>query len=112
MPVSLRGWRLVAGFGTALGAVWVVLGGLARGFSGDMVLFHAVTGFLLGAAAAPELELSNFVYARFWQVGVAVSGCVIFAVSIGADPVGYLVAVVIGVLVGYTFHYWFRYASP
>lgn len=112
MPVTVNAWKTTVIFGLVIAVIWVLGGGYLRGFSLNVVAFHAATGFFLGAIAAPELEPQGFRHPVFWQVALAVIGCVLFAASIEASPTGYAFAVVFGAALGSTARYWVKYANP
>jgi hypothetical protein len=112
MPVTARAWKAVILFSLTIGFLWVIFGGLARGFASREVLFNGIVGMLLGAMAGPKLANEGFVLPKIWQVAFATAGCLLFAVSARASPLGLVFALLAGAFLGYTADHWLRYASP
>jgi hypothetical protein len=112
MPVTLRSWKAVLLLSLGFGVLWVVFGGLIHGFGTSVIVFNAAVGALLGAIGGPEFEAEGFVYPRLWQVCVAALGCLLFAISVEASPLGALFAAFVGAFLGYTARHWLMYASP
>jgi hypothetical protein len=69
----------------------------------------ALAGAFLGAIAAPDLEPTAFRHATLWQIFFAILGSLSVAFFFKAEPVGYVVAIVIGATLGYFAKYWTRY---
>jgi hypothetical protein len=97
----LAGWK-IAVFTSGLGAVlFAALGGLSTGYSLRSIALLALAGGLLGAIAAPDIEPAAFRYATLWQMLFSLVGCLLIAVHFSAGPIGYLIAVVVGVVLGF-----------
>ena len=111
MATLPKGWRLVTGFALAMGLVFLVLGGITRGFSLRLSMFHFGLGIFLGAIGAPELEPKLFRSPVLWQVSFAVVGCVMFAASVSAPLEGYALAISVGAILGYLAPYWIRHVQ-
>jgi hypothetical protein len=71
-----------------------------------MLIFLGVSGVLLGAIGAPEIEPRAFRRPVLWQTGCGVVGGLLTAVSFGASLPGLLLGVVIGGVVGALARYW------
>lgn len=89
-------------------AIFIVFGGLAHGYSLRSVLFLGSAGLFVGAIAAPELEPKLFRFPRLWQISLSVVGCVLIAVHLQAGALGYSIAVVAGLALGYLAPIWSR----
>jgi hypothetical protein len=107
----IAGWK-VAICASAAGAVlFVAFGGFSSGYSLRSVALLAVSGGLLGAIAAPDLEPEAFRHAKLWQMFFAILGSVLVAFHVNAEPVGYLIAVVVGAVLGYFARYWTKHIN-
>lgn len=93
----------------AFSAVGMLFGGLANEFETRALVVYGFIGAFLGAVGAPEVEPKYFKYPAIWQVTFATFGCVLFAHSVAASYEGYLVAVLIGIILGYTAPFWIKY---
>ncbi|MHA6886692.1 hypothetical protein [Ralstonia pseudosolanacearum] len=93
---------LMLGFAT----VFILLGGVTYGYSLRSVLFLGSAGFFAGAIGAPEIEPTLFRFPRLWQVCFSVLGCVLAAAHLQAGALGYSIAVVVGLILGYLAPVW------
>ncbi|MEN5398953.1 hypothetical protein [Achromobacter xylosoxidans] len=100
------GIRLALAACLIFAALFVVIGGWTTGYSLESVIWLALTGAIFGAIGAPVIEPKAFRYPALWQVGCAVAGCLLVAALLGASIDGYLLAVALGVLLGYLAPYW------
>lgn len=106
-----KGAKLAVGFSLAMAVVFFILGGIAHGFSLKMSLFYFFLGAFLGAVAAPELEPKAFRWPVLWQISFAVIGCLVFAASVSAPLEGYILAGLLGVILGYSAPYWIKHVQ-
>lgn len=100
------GIRLALAACLIFAALFAVVGGWTTGYSLESVTWLALTGAIFGAIGAPAIEPKAFRYPALWQVGCAVAGCLLVAALLGAGIDGYLLAVALGVLLGYLAPYW------
>ena len=107
----IAGWKVALFASAALAVLFVVFGGFSSGYSLRSVTLLAVSGGLLGAIAAPDLEPEAFRHATLWQMSFAILGSILVAFHVKAHPIGYLVAVVIGAVLGYFARYWTKYIN-
>lgn len=111
--VGMTDWKrfaiVVSLLTLGFGAIFILVGGLASGYSPRSVLFLGAAGFFLGAIAAPELEPKLFLLPRLWQIFFSVLGCVLVAVHLQADALGYFIAVVVGMTLGYLAPFWIEH---
>ena len=103
------GWKVALYASGGFAILFVVFGGFSTGYSLRAVTLLAVAGGLLGAIAAPDLEPAAFRHPTMWQMFFAILSGLVIAFHAGAGPMGYLVAVVVGGLLGYFARYWTRY---
>ncbi|WP_423200799.1 Transmembrane protein (plasmid) [Cupriavidus sp. H19C3] len=96
---------LTFGFAT----VFILLGGLASGYSLQNVLFLGSAGFFVGAIGAPEIEPKLFRFPRLWQVSFSVLAGVLVAVHLQVGALGYSIAVLVGVILGYFAPFWIKH---
>lgn len=102
----LKVWGLISGL---LAAVVVIFSGMAVSYSIESMSWLAVSGAILGAISAPEIDPKAFRYPALWQILFAVIGCVILARAVDASFEGYLLAVPIGIAIGYLAPYWIKH---
>jgi len=88
--------------------VFALFGGMRYGYSMSSVAWLALSGAILGAIGAPEIEPKAFRYPALWQIAFAVAGCTVLAAGLEAPPEGYLLAVLVGVILGYLAPYWIK----
>lgn len=91
--------------------VFVAFGGWLDGYSLPSVVFLALTGLMLGAVAAPLLEPKAFRHPTLWQVCCASAACVLVAGLLEADADGYLLAIALGIVLGYLAPVWIKYVT-
>lgn len=103
------GWKVALIVSAVLAVLFVSLGGISTGYSTRSVVTLALAGALLGAIAAPDLEPESFRAPMLWQMGFAILGAVMVAFSLHLGPLGYLVAVLVGAVLGYFARYWTKY---
>lgn len=94
---------------TVCAVVFAMFGALSHGITLRNIAGFAAAGAILGAVAAPCIEPSAFRHPVIWQVSCAVSGCLLAAVALDAGPEGYALAVIAGVILGYTAPYWIKH---
>lgn len=92
-----------------LAVLFVGLGGISMGYSTRSVVTLALAGALLGAIAAPDLAPESFRHPTPWQMGFAIVAGILVAFNLAAGPLGYLVAVFVGAVLGYFARYWTKY---
>ena len=107
--VKRPGIKALAFLCVFLAVIFVVFGGLQYGYSGRNIVFFGVTGVILGAIGAPELEPKAFRYPSLWQMFFSIVGCSLFAFAIQAPAEGYGLAVTVGLLLGYLAPYWIKH---
>lgn len=93
---------LTFGFAT----FFILFGGLASGYSLQNVIFLGSAGFFVGAIGAPEIEPKLFRFPRLWQICFSVLACVLVAVHLQVGALGYSIAVVVGLILGYLAPFW------
>lgn len=94
---------------TACAVVFAIFGGLSHGFTLQSVAGFAAFGATLGSIAAPYIEPKAFRYPITWQVCCSVIGCLLVALYVHAGPEGYALAVIVGVILGYTAPFWIKH---
>jgi hypothetical protein len=99
-------WITITAVCLGAGALFAVVGGISFGYTPRMLIFLGVSGVLLGAIGAPEIEPRAFRRPVLWQTGCGVVGGLLTAVSFGASLPGLLLGVVIGGVVGALARYW------
>jgi hypothetical protein len=105
----IAGWKVAAFASVAVAILFVVLGGISTGYSLRNVALLALAGGLLGAIAAPDLAPKAFRFPTCWQMSFAILGSVLFAFQVKATPVGYLIAVLVGAILGYFARFWTKF---
>jgi len=103
------GWKVALYTSGALAILFVIFGGFSTGYSRRSVTVLALAGALLGAIAAPDLEPAAFRHPAIWQMFFAILGSLLIAFHADAGPLGYLIAVVAGGVLGYFARYWTKY---
>jgi len=88
---------------------FAIFGGLSHGFTTQNIAGFAAFGATLGAIAAPYIEPKAFKRPIAWQVCCSVIGCLLVALYVHAGPEGYALAVIIGVILGYTAPFWVKH---
>jgi hypothetical protein len=113
MPRSqpFSGWTVAAIVSLALAILFVLTGGISSGFSGRTVTMLGLSGAMIGAISAPELEPRAFRFPAAWQMSCGVVGCVLIALYFHADRTGYGLAVVGGALLGFTGPWWVKHVQ-
>lgn len=105
------GWKIAIFSVVFFAVAFVVFGGFPRGWSARSVALLAASGAFLGAIAAPELEPRAFRQPVLWQMFFAILGSLLFAVKVGAGPVGFAIAVLVGGVLGYFARFWVKYIT-
>ena len=95
----------------AFGVLFIVFGGISFGYSLRSVLMLGAAGVLLGLIAAPDIDPPAFRYPIVWQMFFSILGSLLVAAQVGAKPLGYAIAVVVGALVGYFARYWTKHIN-
>ena len=108
----IAGWKVAAFASVAFAVAFVIFGGFSMGYTLRNVALLATAGALLGAIAAPDLEPKSFLYPELWQVFFAILSSILVPVSRDAGPIGYLIAIVIGAVLGFYARYWTKYIDP
>lgn len=106
-----RGWKVALLISACAAVLFVLFGGLAWGYSLRSIAFLAASGAVFGAIGAPHLEPEAFLYPTLWQVFVAVIGCVLIAAYLEAGWEGYVLALAVGLIVGYLAPYWIKHVQ-
>lgn len=104
-----KAWAICASFSAFLAVVFVLFGGMRLGYDVASVSFLAASGAILGAIGAPEIEPKVFRYPALWQMSFATIGCVLLAVAMDAPLEGYMLAVLVGLMLGYLAPFWIKY---
>lgn len=94
-----------------LGLLFVVFGGINFGYSLKSSLFLALTGVLIGLVAAPEISPREFRHPVAWQIFFCVAGFLVIAFLLSLPPMGYFLAVLLGVIAGYTAYGWVKHIN-
>lgn len=106
----MAGWKhfaiLVSLLTFGFANIFILFGGLVYGYALRNVLFLGSAGFFLGAIGAPEIEPKLFRFPRLWQIFFSMLGCVLVAVHLQAGALGYSIAVVVGLALGYLAPFW------
>jgi hypothetical protein len=105
----LSGWAVAGMMAGFLALAFVMLGGLSFGYSLRSAIWLAISGALLGAVAAPDLEPKAFRFPVLWQICFCVVGLEALVFYNKAGPIWYLVALVVGWVLGYTARHWTKY---
>lgn len=91
-------------FGFAV--VFILFGGLTSGYSLRSVLCLGSAGFFVGAIGAPEIKPKLFRFPTLWQICFSVLGCIFIAAHLEAGALGYSLAAVAGLILGYSAPFW------
>jgi hypothetical protein len=94
---------------TFLGVLFIFFGGMSLGFSVESVTFLGVAGAVFGMIGAPEIEPKAFKHPILWQVFFSSVGSVLFATALRASAEGYVLAILIGLVLGYLAPYWIKH---
>lgn len=109
--VSISGLKAALYLSLVVAAFFAIGGGFLYGYTSKNLLFFALTGMFIGAIGAPELEPNAFRSRALWQMTFAVLGCLLFAFSINATPIGYAIAVPSGLALGYLAPHWVKHVQ-
>jgi len=109
MKQESNGWIVASIAGLVFSVLFVVVGGLSRGYELRSVTILAISGLLLGAIAAPELEPKAFQFPAAWQVSFGILGGVLFVAANWTNPVEFMAGGAMGGLLGFFAPYWVRY---
>ena len=93
----------------ACAVIFAIFGGLSHGFTPQYIAGFAAFGAILGTVAAPYIEPKAFKHPIAWQVCCSIIGCLLVALYLHAGPEGYALAVIAGVIIGYTAPSWIRH---
>jgi len=107
----IAGWKVALFASAGFAILFVAFGGFSTGYTLRSVSLLALAGALLGAIAAPDLEPKAFRFPELWQMFFAILGCILIAISLKAEPIGYAIAVVVGGVLGYFARYWTKYIN-
>jgi hypothetical protein len=95
----------------ASSVAFIVLGGISQGYSVDSIIVLGAMGAFFGAISAPELEPKIFRFPTIWQICCSVAGSLLVAFVFKSGAEGYLLAVVLGVFIGYFAPFWIKHVS-
>jgi hypothetical protein len=109
MKAKTNGWLVAGCLSVFFSVLFALVGGLSRGYEVHSVLILAVSGLLLGAIAAPEVEPKAFRYPAVWQVCFGVLGGVLFVSANPGGPLEFMAGALIGGLLGFLAPYWLKY---
>ena len=105
----MSGWAVAALCAVGFAILFVALGGISHGYSPRSVAFLAVSGFLLGAIAAPELEPKAFRHPAVWQVFFGALGGVVLCAAMSLSAEANVAGAIIGGLLGFLAPYWVKH---
>lgn len=105
----LRIWKICGLVSGVLATVFVIFGGVGLGYSIESISWLAAAGAILGAISAPEFQPKAFRYPAIWQISFAILGCTILAGAVSAPLEWYLLAVPVGIGLGYLAPYWIKH---
>lgn len=108
---NVSGLKLAISVAIALAIVFVVFGGFAHGFTMRNVAWLAISGAIFGAIGAPWVEPKAFRYPTLWQIFFSVFGCLLLAGFLQSSAEGYVLAVVVGIILGYLAPYWVKHVQ-
>ena len=105
----IAGWKVALFASVGFAILFVAFGGFSTRYTLRSVGLLALAGALLGAIAAPDLEPKAFRFPKLWQMSFAILGSIFIAIGLKAGPIGYAIAVAVGVVLGYFARYWTKY---
>ena len=115
MPFEMKSyrstWKFVIGVSGSMALIFAILGGWRDAYSLWSVTFFAVSGAILGAILVPEIKPEAFRYPALWQMSFAILGCVAIAAAVAAPAEGYMLAVLVGSILGYLAPYWIKHVQ-
>lgn len=111
LGASSSGIKAAFFFAVFLAIVFVVFGGFAHGFTMRNVAWLVVSGAIFGAVGAPWAEPKAFRYPTLWQIFFSVFGCLLLAGFLQSSAEGYILAVFVGVILGYLAPYWVKHVQ-
>lgn len=94
-----------------LALAFVVLGGLNFGYSLKSSALLAATGIFFGLVAAPEVSPKDFKHPTIWQVCFCALGFLVAAYLLSSPPIGYFLAILLGIVAGYTAPSWVKHIA-
>ncbi len=97
---------------SAFALIFALLGSLSHGFEMKSVVILGIAGAIFGCIGAPSLEPKAFARPALWEVIFSVLGCILFALAVESERDGYILAIIIGVILGYLAPYWIRHVQP
>ena len=96
---------------SVLSLLGMIFGGFVYGYETHALLIYAFAGIFIGAVMAIEIEPRYFKFPVFWQTILSISGCMLFAYSIHASAITYILAAIIGLFLGLTAQYWLKHVT-
>ena|SRR5690606_2285556 len=96
---------------TILGFLFAIFGGINFGYSLKSCSFLALSGIFLGLVAAPEISPKDFKHPIVWQISFCTLGFMVVAFVLSAPPLGYLLAVLLGIIIGYLAPGWVKHIN-
>jgi hypothetical protein len=108
-PVSLA--KALLQYSGGLAVLFIVIGGLSRGYSPKMILALGISGAIFGAMSLPELAPGTIPFPAIWQVSLSVIGCLLFAFAVNAAALGYTIAIVVGIVLGLLAPRWLKHIN-
>ena len=109
--MTISGVKIVATVSITFAAIFVIFGGFFDGYSFSSIIFLSLAGLIFGAIAAPLIEPKAFRYPTLWQISFATTGCLLLAGLLGAGVDGYLLAIALGIIIGFLAPYWVNYIT-
>ncbi len=91
------------------GFLFAALGGINSGYSLESCEFYALAGVFFGLVAEPVMSPKDFKYPTLWQISSCVAGFLVVAFILSLPPMGYALAVLLGVIAGYTAPSWVKH---
>ena len=103
---DIPGWKVAAYASPSLAVMFVLTYGWSVGFEPRSTLLLAAAGAAIGVIAAPAFEPAAFRHPQMWQVFFSVLSCVLIAIQQQAGKLGFAIALVGGVILGFTVKWW------
>lgn len=102
-------WKTLFGLCVIFALAFVVFGGMRFGYSLKSIISLAFAGVAFGFISAPEIVPKAFTSPTLWQISSSISGCLILAFAMSSPQEGYLLAVVVGLILGFLAPYWVKH---
>ncbi len=109
--MNSRGWVISASVGLFFAVMFVVLGGLNYGYTIQSISALALSGVLLGAIAAPEIQPEAFRHPALWQVCFGALGGGVFSLFVWQSREATAAAALLGCVLGYLAPYWVKHIN-